>query len=681
MKRFYVSLIFLGMLVGGLSAQLSILLVNDNGYSTAVDSVKNSMDRLGVSYSLFDAAIEGMSPSAELMKGFDLVYWHTGNDGAALYLWNGDETENQAIMDFVDDGGILWVEGCDFLHDKYSATPQAFFTGEFVYDYMGISNYFGQSKNDDDGNGLPKLDVVADNGIFTQDTIAWRWSGHWYADALEKTDNASNIYQMGPSDYALRDYYSAIYNEKGDGKVLSFAFRFDGIDTISVADTLMMQGINYFSQFVEEKTLVSSISIETEGGSTGITKNGGTLQLSASVLPEDADLKAIEWSIASDGVYATISIEGLLTASGTSNGNGTVTVTASSVDGSDVSESVDIAISNQGGEFVILLVNDNANGLDRYMVLDTTLNNLGYLYKVYNTAETGTYPSSELIKGYDFVIWYTGNDGVSLNLWGVADTTGQVNTGLKFNPALMEYTSNGGDVWIQGLDFMFDIYGAAPAMFEAGDFVYDMMGIKTYVAQSHADGDDLAQLDVVSGNPVVNFTPVKDQFGGLWYADVFEITEDAQGIYNAGPSDYVYADYYSGFLTTHGESEIFTLSYETARMDSRGNMEIFFDDVIEYFEDQYGVGIEESAIDADNGRISIYPNPVADQLHVILEEGHGGASLRLINLLGQEVFSAKMKSGVNEYSISRDAGEIASGLYILSVEAEFGNLTRKVIFE
>jgi hypothetical protein len=89
---------------------------------------------------------------------------------------------------------------------------------------------------------------------------------------------------------------------------------------------------------------VDSITVTGAGGASTITENGGTLLMSASVLPETAVDKSVTWSVATlVGGTATISAAGLLTATG----NGTVTVTATANDGSGVTGTKVITISNQ----------------------------------------------------------------------------------------------------------------------------------------------------------------------------------------------------------------------------------------------------------------------------------------------------------------------------------------------
>ena len=89
---------------------------------------------------------------------------------------------------------------------------------------------------------------------------------------------------------------------------------------------------------------VTSISVTGAGGATAITADGGSLQLSAVVLPANATNKAVTWSITSGSNRASInSATGLVTAID----NGTVTVRATANDGSGIYGTLVVTISNQ----------------------------------------------------------------------------------------------------------------------------------------------------------------------------------------------------------------------------------------------------------------------------------------------------------------------------------------------
>jgi uncharacterized protein YjdB len=88
---------------------------------------------------------------------------------------------------------------------------------------------------------------------------------------------------------------------------------------------------------------VSSISVTGAGGASIITSDNGTLQLTATVAPDNASDKSFSWSIQNGTGQATISTSGLVTAIS----NGTITARAAANDGSGIIGTLNIVISNQ----------------------------------------------------------------------------------------------------------------------------------------------------------------------------------------------------------------------------------------------------------------------------------------------------------------------------------------------
>jgi len=624
MRKLYLSLI-IGFLLSAASteAQLNILLVNDNGYAPdRVEVLKTSLTNLGYTYTYYDCPDEGSSPPLAIMEAHALVIWYTGNDGADLYFWNGNETVNQDIKAYIDGGGMFWLQGLDFLHDLYGAAPDSFSPGQFVYDYLGIAEYAAQSHLDDGvfADGVPQLDVVPGNGIFTFTPMEWAFTTMWYVDALTPAPGADSVYRMGPTEYDLSNYFAAVYNEKGDGKVLTFTMETARIDSQVNMDTIFSQGLQYFDQFASHIIFVSDITISGAGGSSSINENHGSLQMLVDVQPPFATNNTVIWSVIDGSTTAIISDQGLLQATGTTFGNGTVWVKAEAVDGSGVSDSLMVTISNQGSDFEILLVNDNANGVDRYKELDTTLTNLNYAYDIYHTMQTGTYPDLITLSFYDVVIWYTGNDGVNLKLWDVSNPAD-----YKFNAPLVSYLDVGGVVWLQGLDFFYDVLGNAPDTLQPGQFIYDYMGVKTYAAQSYADDGNIGvgQLNIEAGNPdpICSFSPVQFAFATMWYADAMEMVPTATGVYRMGPPGYVLDTYLAGIYNVHNYAKVLTFSWETARMDTEAHTDILFSQILTYFEGITGGGIlvEDITVSSQGGSTSISENNGTLQMNVTVQ--------------------------------------------------------------
>ncbi|RUA31175.1 MAG: hypothetical protein DSY76_01690, partial [Bacteroidetes bacterium] len=121
----------------------------------------------------------------------------------------------------------------------------------------------------------------------------------------------------------------------GDGTVTVTATANDGSNvTGSTVITISNQNSN---------VPVTSITVQGQGGVSTITTAGGTLQMVATVLPTNATDNSVTWSVANVTGSATIDANGLLTAVG----DGIVTVIAVANDGTSVTGSTDVTISNQ----------------------------------------------------------------------------------------------------------------------------------------------------------------------------------------------------------------------------------------------------------------------------------------------------------------------------------------------
>ena len=616
--------LMLGFLLFGTAfsyGQMSILLVNDNNYTpTRISVIQTALTNNGYNYTDYDPSAQGGSPGYSYMSNFDLVIWYTGNDGVGLYFWNGTDSDNQDIKDYIDNGGMFWLMGLDFLYDRYGQAPDTFSAGDFVYDYLGIQEYHAQSHSDDGATGVSQLDVVPGNPIFTFTPMEWVWSTMWYADALVPSPDADSIYRMGPAGYVFDSYYNSVYLEKGTGKVLTIATETAKIDTQANTDTYFGEGLTYFEQFTNPTILVTSISVYGDGNATTITVDGDSLQMHADVLPANASNQTVTWSVINGTATATISDSGMLYATGTPAGNGTVWVKAQAVDGSGVADSVEITISNQGttSNYYVLLVNDNNNDATRYQKIETSLENLGYTFDLYNTIATDTFPDSTLLSNYQTVIWYTGNDGTNLRLWDVSDSSD-----FSFNTPLKQYVDNGGIVWIQGLDFLYDIYGSAPDTMSAGQFIYDYMGIAEYHAQSHADdsGTGLDEMDTTFNNGIFSLNPVIWTYSQLWYADALAKTDDARTVYHMGPDSYMFSNYYCGLYNYVGTASkkgiIMTFTVETARLDTQDNTDTLINQGLSYFEyyANNDVLVSSITVSGENGVTTITSDGGTLQMH------------------------------------------------------------------
>lgn len=119
----------------------------------------------------------------------------------------------------------------------------------------------------------------------------------------------------------------------GDGEIVVRATSTDGSD---VSDEVTMTIMNQ----------VLAESVEITAPAVVIDVLEGTLQYSATVMPENTSRKEIAWQVKEGAVLASIDQSGLLTATG--NGNGQVTVRGTVNDGSGVYDEMTVTLSNQG---------------------------------------------------------------------------------------------------------------------------------------------------------------------------------------------------------------------------------------------------------------------------------------------------------------------------------------------
>ena len=114
----------------------------------------------------------------------------------------------------------------------------------------------------------------------------------------------------------------------------------------------MFDGTPFSTSYVVETVTVSSVA------GASISTQGGTLQLSANVTPNFASDTTLTWSVAVGSNVASVDPIGLVTALN----NGSVWVSATSNDGTNISDSIEITVSNQN----IGLTESSRNSLKLY---------------------------------------------------------------------------------------------------------------------------------------------------------------------------------------------------------------------------------------------------------------------------------------------------------------------------
>jgi uncharacterized protein YjdB len=110
---------------------------------------------------------------------------------------------------------------------------------------------------------------------------------------------------------------------------------------------LAHDGSGVYGTFVitisNQRIPVTGVTVTGAGGATTISANNGSLQLIAAILPANATDKSVTWSLINGSGAAIINSAGLVTAVD----NGLVTAVATANDGSGITGSLTITISNQ----------------------------------------------------------------------------------------------------------------------------------------------------------------------------------------------------------------------------------------------------------------------------------------------------------------------------------------------
>lgn len=132
----------------------------------------------------------------------------------------------------------------------------------------------------------------------------------------------------------------------------------------------------YTMLVVEAKTLISSIVISSDNNEKEITTDGGTLQLKASINPDNASSKKLSWDIVDkDGnkttKKATIDSNGLVTAIANTDPNDPIYAIATAKDGSGTtSNKYQITITGQSARVDNIMIDTNR----RYVIIGDSKN-------------------------------------------------------------------------------------------------------------------------------------------------------------------------------------------------------------------------------------------------------------------------------------------------------------------
>jgi len=315
-------------------------------------------------------------------------------------------------------------------------------------------------------------------------------------------------------------------------------------------------------------------------------------------------------------------------------------------------------------QYSVLLVDDDHNGPRESARIDSALAHSGYTYHTFLIDTVA--PVYDTLKAYDMVIWSTANDGASLYLWDISDTLD-----YKFNAALRQYLDSNKVVWLDGLDYMYDVYKQTPTTYVAGDFVYDVMGIETYVAQSHKDDtvgtyNGLTMALKTANNTITTLDTVKWKWSSLWYGDAFDITSDATALYEMGPADYDFAGKINALYKEN-------MVVSSLRIGSLGKGGAYDQNAIDLLVKEMIIAAEagtfaKSTVGIENNEaaamVKAFPNPANNQINFTFPASNK-VTITVFDIAGKQIMNEMVDGSNGSYRMN--ISNLNSGIYFYQI--------------
>ncbi|MDA3821789.1 MAG: Ig-like domain-containing protein, partial [Bacteroidales bacterium] len=321
-----------------------------------------------------DATSQRLSWSVENGTGRAKV----NSDGVVTAVTDGEVTVTGKTTDgsYLDESATITISNQIVVMDEINLVRNGNFND--LNENAFPLEWNGGNSDDADGyvtEGYMVLDPVV-GGVYSYDftftqqgfgcntTDMYTFSFVAWADAIrtcnvdfEDSSNGYNRYGTttheysadGQSDWTFdlttdptKYVFDVVFNEKLENTNESLQFMLGLSDTIVYLDSVML--INELDLvLLTDYTPVSSVDISAADDVTFI-EVGNTVQMSAAVLPAEADYPDIVWSVVNKTGYATIDEAGLVSG----DTIGLVTIMASTTDDSNVSSSFDLEIRIAG---------------------------------------------------------------------------------------------------------------------------------------------------------------------------------------------------------------------------------------------------------------------------------------------------------------------------------------------
>jgi len=455
--------------------------VNNGGASSNYNSTKALTDALnaagyGGQYNITVVSETANGPTANVMSGYQMVFWVTGMD----YIATITTADAENITTYLNNGGKLWLISQDYIRDVTGESGGAQVIasdGSFLKNYLHVSTAIS-----DCHHGTPDpLKGVAGDPITNGFSFPTSPPAAYFLDTADiiSPTNDADTFGIFYEDQSAMTYNAIRYGSTSSYYRLVFcAFDIAMIETLEDRTHLVMNVVMWLQGGVNHPP----IAVISSPQNNNYTLSNLTVNFNgASSNDPDGDSLTYYWVSSIDGYLSNQAIF----STQLSPGDHVITLIVNDGHGGANQTSIILHVLTPGSSGEILLVDDDDsanNGGSNYNVtekLAAALAYNGFTFDIYVVPHGAAGPSFADMQGYTFVVWATGHDYTTTLL--PADEN-----------ALISYLDNGGKLWLISQDYLFDCGGSstfATNYTRIGTFTNDQQTPSTLVG---VQGDELA---------------------------------------------------------------------------------------------------------------------------------------------------------------------------------------------
>lgn len=228
---------------------------------------------------------------------------------------------------------------------------------------------------------------------------------------LIKGESVKFGHTISPENVTFKDisWFSSntgVVTVNNDGVITAVSGDGTGYSIVQVSPDVLYAGSSIFStlKIIVSNTLIPATSITLSSQSDEVFA-GETLQLSASILPENATYKTLKWT-SSDENIATVDMNGLVKGKENSEISAEVTISATSLDGAEIIGTKQLIVKQ-----IVQPLN---------VTIDQTYSvGNGYLNAISDKTLTLSYTTDPLISTSSLIEWASDNESIATVKGGV----------------------------------------------------------------------------------------------------------------------------------------------------------------------------------------------------------------------------------------------------------------------